>query len=283
MAKTDRSILTVNDQSFGQIADPNKLEASITHAYEKIDENDDEFIAHKKTVDPTSSDTVRDKHVSNNDLKILQDQIKSNDQDISSLQTDKANKIDVYTKAEVFSKNELQATTSGNSGATKIRTSAIGGLAGDNVQEMLENVNNKINQTVLGQIPDGSITPSKLNFDPATQEELVGHQADDVRHITAEERTVWNGKETPDGARKKVEQTDFKVYKSGKDSNGIFTTVEYKRQDDTLAVRAVLSGGTSPSYTTRTITYYGLNGTTVEKTSTRTLTYDTDGVLISEV
>jgi hypothetical protein len=113
--------------------------------------------------------------------------------------------------------------------------------------------------------------------------ELTSHKADGVQHITAQERTNWNAKETTDGTRKKVEQTDFKVYKSGKDANGVFTTVEYKRQDDTLAVRSVISGGTSPNYTTRTITYYGLNGTTVEKTTTRTLTYDTDGVLISEV
>lgn len=109
------------------------------------------------------------------------------------------------------------------------------------------------------------------------------HSADEVAHITANERTAWNAKETPDGARKKVEQTDFKVYKSGKDSEGTFTTIEYKRNDDTIAVKSVLSGGTSPQYTTRTITYYALNGITVEKTSTRTLSYDVDGVLISEV
>jgi hypothetical protein len=117
----------------------------------------------------------------------------------------------------------------------------------------------------------------------ASAEEFTAHKADGVSHITAQERTDWNAKETPDGSRKKVEQTDFKVFKSGKDAEGILTTVEYKRQDDTLAIKSVLSGGTSPSYTTRTITYYGLDGTTVEKTSTRTLTYDSDGVLISEV
>jgi hypothetical protein len=117
----------------------------------------------------------------------------------------------------------------------------------------------------------------------ASAEEFAAHKADDVAHITAQERTDWDAKETPDGARKKVEQTDFKVFKSGKDANGVFTTIEYKRQDDTLAIKSVLNGGTSPNYTTYTITYYGLDGTTIEKTSTRTLTYDTDGDLISEV
>lgn len=75
----------------------------------------------------------------------------------------------------------------------------------------------------------------------------------------------------------------FNVYKSGKDNNGIYTIVEYKRTDDTLFARSVLSGGTSPQYTTRTVTYYDTDGTTVLRTDTYTLTYDTDGDLINEV
>lgn len=76
----------------------------------------------------------------------------------------------------------------------------------------------------------------------------------------------------------------LRVYKSGKDANGVFTTVEYNRKsDDTLAVKIALSGGTSPNYTTRVITFYAANGTTVMKTDTYTLSYDADGVLISEV
>jgi hypothetical protein len=75
----------------------------------------------------------------------------------------------------------------------------------------------------------------------------------------------------------------FNVYKSGKDSNGIFTIVEYKRADGTLFAKSVLSGGTSPQYTTRTITYYGTDGTTVLKTNTYAITYDIDGDVISEV
>jgi hypothetical protein len=50
MAKTDRAVLTTNNQTSGQIGDPDKLEASITHAYDKIDANDDEFITHKTAV-----------------------------------------------------------------------------------------------------------------------------------------------------------------------------------------------------------------------------------------
>lgn len=75
----------------------------------------------------------------------------------------------------------------------------------------------------------------------------------------------------------------LKMIKSGKDGNGIFTTVEYKRPDNTLAAKAVLSGGTSPKYTTRTVTYYAPNGSTVTLTKTFTLSYDADDDLISEV
>ncbi|MDX5982274.1 phage tail protein [Exiguobacterium profundum] len=77
---------------------------------------------------------------------------------------------------------------------------------------------------------------------------------------------------------------DLKTIKSNKDANGIFTTLTYRRKsDDSLFATSVLSGGTSPKYTTRTVTYYEPNGTTVRKTVTYTLTYDTDGSLVSEV
>lgn len=77
---------------------------------------------------------------------------------------------------------------------------------------------------------------------------------------------------------------NLKMAKSDKDANGIYTTVTYRRKaDDTIFATSVLSGGASPTYTTRTITYYELNGTTIRKTVTFTLTYDADGVLVSEV
>jgi hypothetical protein len=40
--KVDRSILEVNDQSMGMVADPDKLESSINHLANIIDSNDDE-------------------------------------------------------------------------------------------------------------------------------------------------------------------------------------------------------------------------------------------------
>jgi len=124
----------------------------------------------------------------------------------------------------------------------------------------------------------------------ASAEEFNAHLADNVKHITAAERSAWNSAEAnakaytdtaPEAMQRNIGV--FSVYKSGKDSNGIFTTVDYKRTDGTLYARSVLSGGTSPQYTTRTITYYASNGTTALRTDTYTLTYDADGDLINEV
>lgn len=70
----------------------------------------------------------------------------------------------------------------------------------------------------------------------------------------------------------------LKVTRTNKDANGVFTTVEYqRRKNDSLYARDVLSGGTSPQYTTRTVTYFAQDGTTVTKTEVSTITYDADG------
>jgi hypothetical protein len=124
----------------------------------------------------------------------------------------------------------------------------------------------------------------------ASAEEFNAHLVDTTKHITSAERAAWNSAEAnanayTDTAPEPMQRNlgKFNKYKSGKDANGIFTIVEYKRSDGTLFARSVLSGGTSPQYTTRTITYYGTDGTTVLRTDTFALTYDTDGDLINEV
>ena len=66
------------------------------------------------------------------------------------------------------------------------------------------------------------------------------------------------------------------------DANGIFTTVKYYRTDGSLAEQSVLSGGSSPVYTTRTITRYASDGTTVVSTTVLTLTYDAYNNVITE-
>lgn len=89
---------------------------------------------------------------------------------------------------------------------------------------------------------------------------------------------------TPNAVRKMLEQNGYNITKSNKDLNGIFTTVQHIRKSDRKLVRkSVLSGGTSPHYTTRTVSYYKKDGITVEKTETFTLSYDADGDLVEEV
>jgi hypothetical protein len=88
-----------------------------------------------------------------------------------------------------------------------------------------------------------------------------------------------------DGMLKLVHPADVggqSTYNSGLDANGIFTTVEVRHKSGTLYSRSVLSGGTSPQYTTRTETYYADDGTTVILTQVFALSY-TNGRLVSEV
>ncbi|MGG1482417.1 hypothetical protein ABE402_16315, partial [Bacillus smithii] len=78
--------------------------------------------------------------------------------------------------------------------------------------------------------------------------------------------------------------SQFRKYRSGKDSNGVFTTVDYKRTDGTLYAKSVLSNpNTEGNYQTRTVTYYATDGSTIVRTDTWTLTYDEDGDLVNEV
>lgn len=72
------------------------------------------------------------------------------------------------------------------------------------------------------------------------------------------------------------------VSRTNEDSNGIFTTVSHYRADSTLYKSSTLSGGTSPLYTTRTVIYYGEDGTTVLSTQVYALTYNSNNVLVSE-
>ena len=72
-------------------------------------------------------------------------------------------------------------------------------------------------------------------------------------------------------------------YRTIKDAEGIFTTIEWKRPGGTLAKKSVLSGGTSPQYEIRTVTYYELDGTTVKETVIYDQHYDVDGDWTHEV
>ncbi|MGF9822612.1 phage tail protein [Brevibacillus agri] len=79
--------------------------------------------------------------------------------------------------------------------------------------------------------------------------------------------------------------TNFKKVKSGKDANGIFTVVEYRRiSDNTLYMKSTLSNPDDMgNYQTDTRVYYKADGVTVDSFVTVTITYDADGDVISEV
>lgn len=72
-------------------------------------------------------------------------------------------------------------------------------------------------------------------------------------------------------------------HRTGKDNKGIFTNIDWNRRDGTLSKKSVLSGGNSPKYTDRRVTYYGEDGITVESTITYKQIYNEDGDWIKEV
>lgn len=74
----------------------------------------------------------------------------------------------------------------------------------------------------------------------------------------------------------------YSVYRSSKDSEGIYTIITYKDSTNTTRRVSTLSNGTSPYYTTKTITDYDTDGVTVLNTRIYTLSYS-NSELISEV
>lgn len=81
---------------------------------------------------------------------------------------------------------------------------------------------------------------------------------------------------------KESKEPKLSLYKSGKE-NGKYTILEWKRKDDTLYRKSVLSDFNGEHYLKQTVTLYGENGTTVLETDVYTLTYDEEGNNDSEV
>ena len=112
--------------------------------------------------------------------------------------------------------------------------------------------------SVQGTKADNALQTAQLGVTGgvAKQDDLTSHLADTITYSTT---------------------------KTGLDSNSIYTEIDLKRKNGTLIMKSVLFGGTSPSYTTRTETYYAQDGTTVSSTITYTRTYDSNGNIASEV
>lgn len=80
------------------------------------------------------------------------------------------------------------------------------------------------------------------------------------------------------------ELANYNEYSSVKDANGIFTVVEYKRSDSTVYMKSTLSNAdANGNYQTNTWEYFDIDGVTLLKTLTWTITYDVDGNIVSKV
>jgi hypothetical protein len=103
-------------------------------------------------------------------------------------------------------------------------------------------------------------------------------------NIYSDSVDIWTS-ENLDLLQTRLEQMPLNTYRSGKDANGQFVTVEYFRQNGTLFSSSVLSGTTDSfgNYPTRTQTFYDTNGATILKQVSYNRTFDVDGDFISEV
>jgi hypothetical protein len=68
----------------------------------------------------------------------------------------------------------LNSTETGDSGAKNISSESIPGLVGNDVYSMMTSLKNQLDSTVLGVVPDGSIT--KIKLDPSMYAQLADYE-----------------------------------------------------------------------------------------------------------
>lgn len=124
----------------------------------------------------------------------------------------------------------------------------------------MANISQNVNIEMLEKLPDGTYKRKYPKTRSDTGVTFDEHLADYATHGDISNR-----------------------YRTGKDSEGVFTTIEWKREGGTLAKKSVLSGGTSPQYATRTVYYYALDGITITQTVIYDQYYDNDGDWTHEV
>ena len=79
------------------------------------------------------------------------------------------------------------------------------------------------------------------------------------------------------------ELLNYSSYASSKESNGVYTIVQYKR-NDTVYMKSTLSNADSNgNYRTNTWQFYNEAGDTIIKTITWSITYDSDNKIVSKV
>ena len=75
---------------------------------------------------------------------------------------------------------------------------------------------------------------------------------------------------------------NYNTYDSNIDSNGVYTVVDYKRNDGTLYMKSTLSNQSGINYLTDTWQFYNGLGTIVTSTKTWTLSYNANGVITTK-
>lgn len=127
----------------------------------------------------------------------------------------------------------------------------------------------------IGQFTDKSIHWELQN--PILPIGVLGLESDTGRIKWGDGENAWN--KLP--YRTEVLKDVCQVERSGKDENGIFTVVTRKRADGTKFRTNTLTGGTSPEYTQRIVSYYDEDGETLLARTVYVLSYE-GGHLIQE-
>jgi len=82
----------------------------------------------------------------------------------------------------------------------------------------------------------------------------------------------------------KMKLATLNMYASGKDVNGVYTIIEYKRTNGTLYMRSTASNPNADGkYQTITVEYFEPDGQTKFDEEVWTITYDVDGNIVSKV
>jgi len=111
---------------------------------------------------------------------------------------------------------------------------------------------------------------------------LHTHRLTEITDINTANVDKVDGYDASDFALAKLNPYIIRIKRSNPDAYGNYLQVDYYRKNGTLFARSVLSGGTPPQYTTRTITIYDTDGTTVVDSYTFTITYDANGNPVDE-
>jgi len=124
------------------------------------------------------------------------------------------------------------------------------------------------------------ITPADIGAAPVSHT----HSGADITSAVAfaNDADKLDGYQAADFALAKLNPSIIRLKRSNPDAYGNYLQVDYYRKNGTLFARSVLSGGTPPQYTTRTITIYDTDGTTVVDSYTFTITYDANGNPVDE-